>query len=289
MEYEDDHRALTVRGLLESVGATLAFADYGPRSVIFLQGDPCDSVMHIEKGCVRLAVTAPSGKEAICGLLGAGAFLGEEALIGQALRRRTAIATTAVEVLVVAKAQMLGLLRTEPAIADRFIAHIISRNATLEANLTDQLLHSSEQRLARTLLVLAGCDERRRRGILPDVSQEIIAEMVGTTRSHVNALMGKFSKLGFIEKVGKRLEVNAFPLRVIHDADRRVSNGTSWLLQTLETGNRQVESEISNRDHGGDNGGVLAAAGGGRRAGKATERCGGGAFGGHGRAGQGHP
>lgn len=178
MQYEEVRRALNVRGLLESTETPFAVADYEPRAVIFLQGDPCDSVMHIEKGGVRLAVTARSGKEAICGVLGAGAFLGEE-------------------VLVVAKAHVLGLLRTQSAIADRFIAHILARNAHLEADLTDQLLHSSEQRLARTLLVLAGCDERRRcRGIL-------------------------------IEEVGDRLEVNSSLLRVIHDADRGVPNGTS--------------------------------------------------------------
>lgn len=228
MQCEEVRRALNVCGLLESTGTPFASPDYGPRGVIFLQGDPCDSVMHIEKGGVRLAVTAPSGKEAICGLLGAGAFLGEEVLAGQAFRRQTAIAMTVVEVLVVAKAHMLGLLRTQSAIADRFIAHILARNAHLEADLTDQLLHSSEQRLARTLLVLAGCDERRRcRGILPDVSQEILAEMVGTTRSRVNAFMGKFKKLGFIEEAGDRLEVNSSLLRVIRDADRGVPNGTS--------------------------------------------------------------
>jgi len=208
MQPQKDRRPLNVRALLESTGTPFAVAAYEQRAVIFFQGDACDSVMHIEKGRVRLAVTAPSGREAICGLLGTGAFLGEEALAGYAVRRQTAVAMTASEVLVVAKAQMLRLLRTQQEISDRFIAHILARHTRLEADLTDQLLHSSEQRLARTLCVLAGCDERRPcRAVLPDVSQEIIAEIVGTTRSRVNAFMGRFKKLGFIEEDGGVLQV----------------------------------------------------------------------------------
>ena len=173
MQPQSDRPPLNVRALLESTGTPFSVAHYGPRAAIFLQGDPCDRVIYIEKGRVRLAVTACSGKEAICGLLGTGAFLGEEALGGHAGRRQTATGMTATEVLVVAKTQMIRLLRTQPAIADRFIAHLLARNVCLEAALTDQLLYSSERRLAHTLLVLAGCDERRPcRGALPDVSQD---------------------------------------------------------------------------------------------------------------------
>ena len=187
---------LNVRALLKSTATPFAVADYGPRATIFLQGEPGDSVMLIETGRVWLAVTARNGKEGIVGVLEAGSFLGEEALRGQPLRRQTATALTAAGVLVVAKAQMLQLLHTHPAIADRFIAHMLARNTRLEADLADQLLLSSEQRLAR-----CQC-------ILPDVSQEIIAEMVGTTRSRVNAFMGKFKKLGFIEEDGGELRLN---------------------------------------------------------------------------------
>ena len=162
MSSQQDCGPLNLRDLLESAGIPFAVTRYGQGAVIFFQGDACDSVMHIEKGRVRLAVTAPSGKEAICGLLEAGAFLGEEALVSDAVRRQTATALTATQVLVVAKAQMTRLLRTQRAIADRFIAHIVARHTHLEADLTDQLLSSSEQRLARTLFVLAGCDERAR-------------------------------------------------------------------------------------------------------------------------------
>jgi CRP/FNR family cyclic AMP-dependent transcriptional regulator len=224
---EEDRRPLTMRALLKSTGTPFAVAGYTQRAVIFFQGDACGSVMHIEKGSVRLAVTAPSGKEAIVGLLGAGAFLGEEAVGGHVVRRQTATAMTATEVLVVAKAQMIRLLRTQQAISDRFIAHILARNTHLEADLTDQLLNSSEQRLARTLLVLAGCGERHpSRYVLPEVSQEIIAEMVGTTRSRVNVFMSKFKKLGFIEEAGGVLQLNPSLLHVVHGGNRGVSNGT---------------------------------------------------------------
>ena len=209
MPPQTDRRPWNVRALLESTGTPFAVAAFGRRAVVFFQGDPCDSVMYIEKGRVRLAVLVPSGKEAVCGLLETGAFLGDEALGGHAVRRHTATAMTATEVLVVAKAQMIRLLRTQPAIADRFIAHTLARNIRLEADLTGQLLYSSEQRLAHTLLLLAGSDERRPcRRVLPDVTQAIIAEMVGTTRSRVNVFMGKFKKLGFIEEDGGVLQVN---------------------------------------------------------------------------------
>jgi CRP-like cAMP-binding protein len=218
MQLQKNLRPSSVRALLESTETPFTVADYRRRAVIFAQGDACDSVMHIEKGRVRLAVTAFSGKEAICGFLGTGAFLGEEALGGHAERRQTATATTATEVLVVAKARMIQLLGTQPAIAERFIAYLLARNTRLEADLTDQLLYSSEQRLAHTLLVLANCDERRPcRGVLPNVSQEIIAEMVGTTRSRVNFFMGKFKRLGFIEEDGGVLQVNSSRLHILDD------------------------------------------------------------------------
>ena len=218
MQPPQDHRPFKLRLLLECARTPFTAATFGPRTSIFTQGDACDSVMHIEAGLVRLVVSAPSGKEAVCGLLGAGAFLGEDALGGQPFRRETATAMVATDVLVVAKALMIRLLRTEPAIADRFLAHVLQREARLEADLADQLLHSSEQRLARTLLVLAACGDRRgRRWALPDVSQELIAEMVGTTRSRVNVFMAKFRKLGFLEEDGDRLRVTPSLLRVVDD------------------------------------------------------------------------
>lgn len=209
-----DHGPLSLRSVLESTGMPFTIARYPPRAVLFFQGDACESVMQIEKGRVWLAVTTPGGKEAICGVLTVGAFLGEEVLGGQVVHRHTATAMTATEVLIVAQAYMSRLLHTQPAISDRLIAHILARNIRLEADLVDQLLCSSEARLAHTLLALAGCDERRPgRCVLPDVSQEIIAEMVGTTRARVNIFMGKFKKLGLIEEEGGLLQVNSSPLR----------------------------------------------------------------------------
>ena len=228
MQVQNDRHSWNVRALLESTATPFALADYGPRAAIFRQGDPCDSVMHIERGRVWLAVTTRSGKEAICGVLGTGAFLGEEALLNPGERRQSAIAMTATQVLVVAKADMIRLLHTQPGLMRRFIAHLLARKIRLEANLTDQIFHTSEQRLAHTLLVLANCDERRpRRCALPDLPQEIIAEMVGTTRSRVNAFMGKFKKCGFIEEHRGVLHVNPARLQVVHKRDRNISIAAS--------------------------------------------------------------
>ena len=214
-------RPWNLRALLESTATPFVIANYGPRDPIYRQGDPSDSVMHIERGRVWLAVTAPSGKEAVCGLLDANAFLGEEALVGRHKRRQSATAMTATRVLVVAKAHMKRLLRTRPDLRERFIAHLLARSTRLETDLSDQILHSSELRLARTLLVLANFDERHPRGgALPALSQEVIAEMVGTTRPRVNAFMGKFRKLGFIEEHDGVLHINPARLRVIPDVQR---------------------------------------------------------------------
>ena len=240
MQFRNNRHLWNVRALLESTATPFVIADYGPRAAVFLQGDPSDSVMHIERGRVWLAVTARSGKEAICGVLDAGAFLGEEALTGCSERRQSATAMTATQVLVVAKTHMIRLLDTQPGLLDRFIAHLLARNIRLEANLTDQLLYASEQRLAHLLLVLAGCDKRRpRRCTLPDLPQEIIAEMVGTTRSRVNVFMGRFKKLGFVEEHGGVLHVNPARLHAVHDGNRRLSIAASVAIpQARESAER---------------------------------------------------
>ncbi len=140
--------------------------------------------MYVESGRVWLAVTAPGGTEAIRGLVDAGAFFGEEALTGCAEQRQSATAMTDTQVLAVSTGHFLRLLRTEPGLVDRLVAHLLARHSGLEDTLTEQLLYSSEQRLAHLLPVLANCDGRHaRRCGLPDLSQKIIAEMVGTTRS----------------------------------------------------------------------------------------------------------
>lgn len=237
MQPQNDRGPWNMRVLLESTATPFAIANYRPRAAIYLQGDPCDSVMYIERGRVWLAVTAPSGQEAICDLLGTGAFLGEEALAGRGERRQSAKAVTATQLLVVAKAHMIRLFRTQPALMNRFIAHLLARNNRLEANLTDQLFYSSEQRLAHTLLALADCDERYPcRCLLPDLPQEIIAEMVGTTRSRVNFFMGKFKKLGFIEENGRVLHVNPARLHVHEDDRHRRIPGDSPVARSQRRG-----------------------------------------------------
>lgn len=212
------------RLLLQTAGTPFTVERYEPRAVVFFQGDACDEVMIIEQGRVSLAVTKPGGREAICGILSTGAFLGDDALAGYPAWRQTATAITRTTVLAVEKAHMLRLLHTDQAFADRFIAHVLQRHNRLEADLTDQILNAAEQRLARTLVLLADCHTLRScRCVLPHISQEMIAEMVGTTRSRVNILMNKFKKLGFIEEAAGELRVTPSIFNVVHN-DHPVSH-----------------------------------------------------------------
>jgi len=191
---------------------------YARKEVVFSQGDPCNSVLYVRSGAVRLSVLSQAGKEAVIATLGPGDFLGEGALSGQPVRLETATATMATSLLVVPKRQMIRLLHSQHAFADKFIAHMLVRNARLEADLVDQLFNSSEKRLARTLLLLARYGQGEKPlGKLPKISQETLAEMVGTTRSRVNFFMNKFKKLGFVEYNGG-LKVNPSLLTVVvHD------------------------------------------------------------------------
>ena len=212
---------LKIRALLESAGAPFSVTHHRAGDIVFRQGDESDAVMHIEDGRVRLSVSSFAGKGAICGLMGPGSFLGEDVLGGCAFRRQTATAIIPTDLLVIARSTMTGLLRNHQAIAQRFIAHTLARKSTLEADLTVQLLYSGEERLIHTLLGLAGCDSQcHGRYDLPKLSQETIAEMVGTTRSRVNHFMGKFKKLGFLEKHGALLQVNPSSLNGFHRDDR---------------------------------------------------------------------
>jgi CRP-like cAMP-binding protein len=175
--------------------------------------------MYLQSGGIRLSVLSHAGKEAIVATLGPGDFLGEGALAGHPVRLETASATMATSVLVVPKRQMIRLLHSHHALSDRFITHMLVRNARLEADLVDQLFNSSEKRLARTLLLLAryGKGEKAQR-VLPSVSQETLAEMIGTTRSRVNFFLNKFRKLGFIGYDADGLTINPTLLTlVVHD------------------------------------------------------------------------
>jgi CRP-like cAMP-binding protein len=211
-------RAFDVERFLHSVGRSRRVVTYQPSHVIFAQGDPCTSVLYVQSGAVKLSVLSSTGKEAVVAMFGSGDFFGEGCLTGQPLRIATATAVTACQVLVVQKRAMVRLLHSEHAFSDRFIAHMLARNIRIEEDLVDQLFNSSEKRLARTLLLLAqyGKPTAQSRE-LPSLSQEVLAEMIGTTRSRVNFFMNKFRKLGFIEYNGG-IKINSSLVSVVlHD------------------------------------------------------------------------
>jgi CRP/FNR family cyclic AMP-dependent transcriptional regulator len=200
---------------LRSAGSGKTVASYQPSNVIFSQGDAAGSVMYIQKGAVKLAVLSPGGKEAVVAMLGPGDFFGEQGLAGHPVRLTAAIAMTATTVLVIPKPQMIRLLHEQHVFSDRFITHMLARNIRIEEDLVDQLFNSSEKRLARALLLLARYGKpKETHRVLPRISQETLAEMIGTTRSRVNFFMNKFKKLGFIEYNGG-LKVNHSLLTVI--------------------------------------------------------------------------
>jgi CRP/FNR family cyclic AMP-dependent transcriptional regulator len=203
------------QAFLEATGVAKKTIEFAKSAIIFSQGDPCDSVMYIEAGAVRLSVLSHSGKEAIVAVLGPGDFLGEGALAAQRVRMGTATAAAPSRILVVPRQEMVRLLHEEPGFSDRFIGYMLSRNIRIEEDLVDHLFNSGEKRLARMLLLLARYGkEDKPQGVLPKLSQEMLAEMIGTTRSRVNFFMNKFRKLGFIEYNGG-LKVNTSLLSVV--------------------------------------------------------------------------
>ena len=196
-------RRFDAKAFLDAVDRSGKVVDYRASDAIFSQGDAADSILYIQTGSVKLSVVSPSGREAVVGVLGAGDFIGEGALAGQPVRLATATAMAATTIRVVPKRQMIRLLHEQHGLSDRFIAHMLARNQRLEEDLVDQLFNASEKRLARTLLLLARYGKPKGpRRVLPKISQEVLAEMVGTTRSRVNFFMNKFRKLGFIEYNG---------------------------------------------------------------------------------------
>jgi CRP-like cAMP-binding protein len=200
---------------LDSTGP--ARVEYQPGDVAFSQGDPSGDIRYIQQGTIKLSVLSHAGKEAVVALLGPGDFFGEGTLAGQSMRIETATAVTAAGVLIIPKEEMIRLLHEESGFSDRFITHMLTRNIRIEADLIDQLFNSSEKRLARALLLLARYGQAQPQRTLPKVSQETLAEMIGTTRSRVNFFMNKFKKLGLIEYNGG-LKVNHSLLSVVlHD------------------------------------------------------------------------
>jgi CRP/FNR family transcriptional regulator, cyclic AMP receptor protein len=197
---------------------------HSKKDVIFAQGDIADSVFYIKKGRVKVAVISKLGKEAVVALLGSDEFVGEGCLIGQTRRSATASAMTECETMRVEKSEIQRALQEEPAFSDMFISHILARSARIEEDLVDQLFNSTEKRLARILLLLANFGkEGRPEPILAKISQETLAEMIGTTRSRVSHFMNKFRRLGFIDYNG-HLEVHNSLLGVLlADQPRTVS------------------------------------------------------------------
>ena len=184
---------------------------------IFTQGDLGKEVLYIQTGGVKLSVRSNTGREAVVAMLGPGDFFGEECLTGQAARMGSATAITPSVIFLLAKSTMVRLLQKERAMSDHFIAHLLSRNSRTEEDLIDQLFNTSEKRLARSLLLLAryGMAGKPAR-VVPKISQETLAEMVGTTRSRVNFFLNKFKRLGFIEYDGENpLKINSSLLSVV--------------------------------------------------------------------------
>jgi len=206
------------RDFLETTGVAKTIVEFRRGEVIYAQGDPCEAVFYIQTGGVKLSVLSRTGREAVVAMLGAGDFFGEGCLAGQPVRMGAAAAVTASTILSVEKESMVILLHKQHALSDRFISHMLARNIRIEEDLVDQLFNSSEKRLARTLLLLARyrMHDKPVRDV-PPISQETLAEMVGTTRSRVNFFMKKFERLGFITYKGGLKVNNSLLTVVLHD------------------------------------------------------------------------
>jgi CRP/FNR family cyclic AMP-dependent transcriptional regulator len=203
------------QAFLDSAGVSRKVKEYKRAEAVYAQGDAAECVMYLQSGGVKLTVLNEVGKEAVVAILGPGDFFGEGSLAGQPVRIGTATAITPTAVLVIEKSEMFKVLHAEHGLSDLFIKFILERNIRIEADLVDQLFNSSEKRLARTLLLLARYGKQDQpHGVLPKMSQETLAEMIGTTRSRVNFFMNKFRKLGFIKYNGG-LQVNTSLLSVV--------------------------------------------------------------------------
>ena len=200
---------------LATVDGGRTISSYRKNDVIFAQGDPADAVFYLQKGKVKVAVSSAQGKEAVIAVLGAGEFFGEGCLIGQPMRLATAKAMTEAIAMRLERAEMVRVLHAEPSFAEMFTFHLMTRNSRVEEDLVDQLFNSSEKRLARILLLLANFGkEGRPEPITTKLSQETLADMIGTTRPRVSFFMNKFRKLGFIEYNGD-LKVHSSLLSIV--------------------------------------------------------------------------
>ncbi len=200
---------------LNTAGIARKIVNYRKGQIIFSQGDQGRSVMYLQQGGVKLRITSSGGKEAVIALLYPGDFLGEGCIAGQPLRLATATAVEPTTLLVIGKQETIRVIHEEYQFSDRFVAHMLKRNVRVEEDLADQLFNSSEKRLARTLLLIARYGEAvQAEKIVAKISQETLAEMIGTTRSRVSFFMNKFRTLGYIKYNGV-LQINSSLLRIV--------------------------------------------------------------------------
>jgi CRP/FNR family transcriptional regulator, cyclic AMP receptor protein len=195
--------AFNAQAFLDSAGLARKVVEYRTSERIYSQGELAENVLYIQKGGIKLSVVNEVGKEAVVAMLGPGDFFGEGGMAGQLIRIGTATAITHTTLLVIERKEMIRVLHAEHAFSDHFVAYMLTRNIRIEQDLIDQLFNSSEKRLARTLLLLAQYGKQDQpQKMLPKISQETLAEMIGTTRGRVNFFMNKFKKLGFIRYNG---------------------------------------------------------------------------------------
>jgi CRP-like cAMP-binding protein len=207
--------AFNAKGFLAKIGGARTAAFYRPGQTVFSQADPADSVFYLEKGKVQVSVLSARGKEAVLAILGPGDFFGEGSLNGQPQRMASVVTMTECSIVRIERAAMLQALHDEPRFSDLFILYLLHRSARAEEDMIDQLFNSSEKRLARILLLLANFGkEGKPEPVIPRISQETLAEMVGTTRSRVSSFMNKFRRLGLIEYNGE-LSVHTSLLNVV--------------------------------------------------------------------------
>ena len=212
---------------LSKISGEQRTSDYRKDQIVFRQGDPADAVFYIESGKVKKTVVSEQGKEAVVAILGAGDFFGEGSLAGEALRLSTVSALTKSVIARISKTDITRVIHEEPTFAELFSAHLLSRNSRVEEDLVDQLFNSIEKRLARTLLLLANFGkESRPEPIIAKVSQETLAEMIGTTRSRVSFFMNKFRKLGLIDYNGS-IEIHSSLLNVVLRDQPQIRGGDS--------------------------------------------------------------
>ena len=219
-------KAFDTEAFLTTVGAGRTVATYKPKKYIFGQGTKCDAVFYIQKGHVDLSVVSDQGKERVVGMLGPGAFIGEGCLAGQPVYLASARASTEATLIRVEVETMIRAIHDHPELSERFMAFLLLRNSQIESDLVDQLFNSSEKRLARLLLLMANFGkEGRPEPVIAKVSQETLAEMIGTTRSRVSFFMNKFRKLGFINYNGS-LEVHSSLLNMVLHETPGITKGS---------------------------------------------------------------